>query len=462
MEERNGWQRALLATRIYDVDVIYCDSKTDRAVIDEQMAALTPPGGSWVAHHLPGSKFTQRLLSREATFYLGYRRWQKEVFSRSQELHSQSPFSIAHTATLCGYREPGFLMNLNVPHLWGPIGGTQNYEMAYRDLLDGPNLLRELIRSTINLCQLRLSRRVGNALRKSFVLTATEETRQDLIKTRKQETLVDLETGVDYTVPVPRHARDPQEPIRLLWSGRLRSWKGLPLLLMALRDLSHDVRFQLRVVGNGPCQRAWKRMAKNYDISDRIEWIPWEYYRDTLEHYSWADAFVFTSLRDTSGTGLVEALAAGTPIIGFDHQGAADMLRCGTGLPIPVSNTSQSVIDISQAIERLAKNSDLWLRLSRQCQATAIDLAWCNRGASIENLYGCTVQHWKSKQIQTSQRVSASDRAEDHVAETNGKVLNNNFSHPESANALPSGRPLVSLDKFDRPAKPKMELTELL
>ena len=44
-----------------------------------------------------------------------------------------------------------------------------------------------------------------------------------------------------------------------------------------------------------------------------------------------AELFCFTSLRDTSGNVVLEALAAGVPVVCFDHQGAGDMVSDAVG-----------------------------------------------------------------------------------------------------------------------------------
>src|SRR5262249_17261122 len=46
----------------------------------------------------------------------------------------------------------------------------------------------------------------------------------------------------------------------------------------------------------------------------------------------------FTSLRDTSGTVLLEALAEGTPVICLDHQGAGTIVTPECGIKVPVTN----------------------------------------------------------------------------------------------------------------------------
>lgn len=437
MEERNGWQRAVLATRKYDVVVLYNDEKEQHQEILKRIAS-SPFAGSMTIHPVSCDDTTLQLINHEPTFYFGYRRWQKAVFRKASELHRQAKFSMAHTVTICGYREPGYLMNLDIPHVWGPIGGTHNFNMAYKTLLDKPNLVREWSRTIVNNLQLRFSRRVSNALRKSLVLSASKETQRHLWEFRRVRATVDLETGIDYPLPAPRVPRNPSAPIKLLWSGRLRAWKGLPLLLRALHELPSSVPFELRVVGTGICDEEWKALAESLGIADRISWWPWTHYRDTLSHYDWAEAFVFTSLRDTSGTGLVEAAAAGAPIIGVNHQGASDLVCSGAGIPISVGSPRETIDEIRMAIERLATSPDLWLQMSRQSQEVARKLAWANRVGDSEHFYvQAEEQYREARGENTSEGSRLADALRDEVSIYNfalTKWITAMFANADAAN----------------------------
>lgn len=387
MEERNGWQRALLAAKNFDVTVLYCNAKGSNVRFSDFIPTAISPD-SFHIHEIKGDWLTRGLQNREFTFYFGYRRWQRLAFNHAHRLHLQTPFSLSHTVTLCGYREPGFLGELGVPHVWGPIGGTHNFDFRYRSCLDLRSLIREYSRSVINNYQLRHSLRVSNAIRNSRVIVAaTRATHDDLLANRGISPPIDLETGIDYPILPVRVPRPSNTPLRLLWTGRLRAWKGLPLLLKALSQLPSSVQYELRVQGNGSCQKRWQKLAKSLRIDDRITWLPWTEYRETLENYSWADAFVFTSLRDTSGTGLVEALAAGTPIIGLNHQGAADLMTEQSAIPIPVGGEVESIGYIQAAIEKLWNSPDHWHALSLASTELAQKFAWVNRQQTADTLY---------------------------------------------------------------------------
>lgn len=110
-----------------------------------------------------------------------------------------------------------------------------------------------------------------------------------------------------------------------------------------------------------------------------------------MAHYQWADVFAFTSLRDTSGTGLLESLAAGVPIIGLDHQGAADMITDNCGVKISVGSPTKSIEEFSIALTRLSRDKTELHRLGIGATARAKNYQWAQYLDPMLKIYkGCT------------------------------------------------------------------------
>jgi glycosyltransferase involved in cell wall biosynthesis len=385
MESRLSWQRAQHAAREYDVTVI-C-AREEITGVGEAPGDVQPVD----VNHLPLNRIERALMSLPGAYYLGYRLWHRRVFRRAQQLHAHRPFNLVHHVSFCGYREPSDGWRLGVPFVWGPIGGTQLFPVRFLNQLDPLGAARELIRNMANYCQLRLDRRVRRAARSAAsVLAANGEVASSLRAVIGVDAVVQLETGVDGADPAVlarRKVRDDSQPLRILWSGRLQPWKGLPLLLRALAKLPAESRYTLRILGQGPCQRRWQRLAARLGVGAHIEWAGWAEYPDQLAHYQWADVFAFTSLRDTSGTGLLEALAAGAPIIGLNHQGAADVMSDCCAIAVSVSNAADAIDGFRDAVARLAADRPLLRSLSEGAVRRAEDFAWDRQWNVFREIY---------------------------------------------------------------------------
>lgn len=382
MESRLSWHRAQQAAREYDVTVI-C-ARTDPSEMRPPMLADVAADRQVKIARVPLNRIERALMSVRATFYAGYRRWLRRAFRVAEQLHAAQPFALVHHMSYCGYREPSHGWRLGAPFVWGPIGGTHAFPMAFWRELEPLAALRELARNLINRRQMRRSGRVQRARNASAaVLAANQQVASDL-RNAFGVLPVCLETGVSPRSEAPRRRG---EPLKILWSGRLRPWKGLSLLLKALAALPADCDYRLRVLGEGPSQRRWQRLAHKLGIDRRVEWVGWPEYSGQLPHYDWADAFAFTSLRDTSGTGLLEALAAGAPIIGVNHQGAADIMTDDCAIRVPVSTPAATIAGFRDAVLQLSTDRTCLDRLSLGAVERAKGFQWETHWEFMRRIY---------------------------------------------------------------------------
>lgn len=122
--------------------------------------------------------------------------------------------------------------------------------------------------------------------------------------------------------PVEVAELDPateKEPGHFLWAHRLVPYKQPELVLEAFRDLP----YRLTMVGVGPLEaRLRKKLPPN------VELLGWVSRGELAELFARASGFVHVGEEDF-GITMVEALAAGTPVIALDAGGAQDIVRPG-------------------------------------------------------------------------------------------------------------------------------------
>lgn len=378
MESRLSWFRALYAAEACDT-VVICSNTID-------ITQHVPPhvARRLTMQCLPHNAIERLLLRLPGCFYLAYRLWQRRVFRLAQRLHRQRPFSLVHQVSYCGYREPGECWRLDSPFVWGPIGGTQNFPRRFLRELDPMGAFQESVRTVVNYLQLHHSPRVRRAIAAAKeIYTANREIQQTLLRQLGVSTRCQLETGIEAIAQEPRPLRDVRQPLRILWVGRMESWKALPLLLKALALLPEEFSYELRVVGSGSREKRWKQQARRWGVQQHICWQPFSSYVDRLVHYEWADVFVFTSLRDTSGTGLLESLAAGVPVVGLHHQGARDILAHDCAWRVEVERPRQVIAELADALRTLAADAPRLQQMSRAALQRARKFHWDRLGREL-------------------------------------------------------------------------------
>ncbi len=111
--------------------------------------------------------------------------------------------------------------------------------------------------------------------------------------------------------------RGEREPGRFLWLGRLVTHKQPLLAAEAFRGLPH----RLTMVGTGPLEGALRR-----NLPANVELLSWLSRQELVERLGRASGFVHVGEEDF-GIAMVEALAAGTPVVGLARGGALDIVR---------------------------------------------------------------------------------------------------------------------------------------
>ena len=397
MESRLGWHRAVASAEHFDTTVICSESnKAPIATYETQHGRIPGLAFRFVPFQPP--MLNDGFLFSYRSFYHAYHQWQKQVLRAALEMHGKRPFDLAHQVGICGYREPGYLWDLEIPFVWGPIGGTQNLPLRFMAEIGISQGVLEASRMLLNEWHLRFRNRVRKAVgRAAKIYAANSQNQADFLRVHGRELTLQLETGIDRLPEVCVRTRHPVEPLRILWSGRFKPWKGLPLLLRALQGLDTEIPFELRIIGYQSCEVPFRRLCNKLGLDAHVTWLGWPDYSDTLHEYEWADVYVFTSLRDTSGTGLLEALAYGCPIVGLDHQGAADIMTDECAVRIQVTSPGEVIPSIRKALINLATNQDLLQSKSKAALRRAHDFTWDVLGRRMIDDYQQVIQKYKER-----------------------------------------------------------------
>jgi len=381
-----GWNHALEMSKYFDVSVISLKHPYGRNILRYFRRHGLVPG---LRFHFVSKNWCERILTRiPGVRYFAYRTWNRRALGMARRLHETVGFDLVHHLNYCGYREPGYLWKLDVPFVWGPVGGTQNYPLRFLLEADLVGAICEAVRTALNTLQLRFSPRVRQAARRATVLMAANSTNQhDFERVHRVRPVLFLETGVKTVSERAGRVRSESQPLRILWSGQLAAWKGLSLLIKALARVPKDVPWEVRILGQGRLERRYQRLARRLNVDEQITWMGWRPHRQALVQYDWADLFAFTSLRDTSGNVVLESLAAGVPVICLDHQGVHDIVTDDCGIKIPVTHPRDVTARLAEAITSLARDTEQRARLAEGALDRAREYLWSRRGEQFAAFY---------------------------------------------------------------------------
>lgn len=167
-------------------------------------------------------------------------------------------------------------------------------------------------------------------------------------------------------------------PLRLLFVGRLDRQKNVQRLLAAIETCSGIA--ELAIVGDGEQRELLKSIVRDRHL-DHVRLIGVQRGSDLDRWYEWADAFILTSDREGMPVSLLEAMAAGLPIIATAVPGTQELLTDIGLLVEPAPNA------ISRAIEQVAADPELRQLLAARSRNAGSKLSWSSRIAQIDDIY---------------------------------------------------------------------------
>jgi exopolysaccharide biosynthesis WecB/TagA/CpsF family protein len=317
---------------------------------------------------------------------LHYLLWLSRAYRKAIQLHERIGFDIVHHVSYGSLSAPPPFWRLPVPFIWGPIGGAQQSPPAFRRYF-GFGLAQEFLRNA----RVRLSGHspfLKRAARATALLLATNhDTAEALRKIGGRDVRLFLDSGLTARFVLGEPVSKPSnDSLTLLWVGRMQRRKALPLALEALSQV-RDFRVKLLVAGDGEMRQSWERCATRLNLGSRVEFLGRVSWDKMPRLYQSANAFLFTSLRDSFGTQVLEAMGHRLPILTLDHQGVGTFVPPEAGIKVPVTSPEQTVADLAEGIRKLTLFPAQRRKMGEAAHAYAKTQTWDKRAECMSNLY---------------------------------------------------------------------------
>ncbi|CAG1023176.1 partial D-inositol 3-phosphate glycosyltransferase, partial [Methylococcales bacterium] len=166
--------------------------------------------------------------------------------------------------------------------------------------------------------------------------------------------------------------------------------KNIQCLLSAIKLLADDHDLHLEVIGDGPERSRLEGFSMDLGISSRISFSGQIDQAEIAEALRRADIFVLASFSEGRPNVLVEAMAAGMPIIASNIDGVRELINEGVnGLLFDPKDPTQ----LEKQIRCLCDTPGLKARLAYQARRYVIEngLSWTEAAMRYASLYQSTV-----------------------------------------------------------------------
>jgi glycosyltransferase involved in cell wall biosynthesis len=151
-------------------------------------------------------------------------------------------------------------------------------------------------------------------------------------------------------------------------------------------------RVHLTVLGSGPETHAWQGLCQQLGVQSMTTWmgqVPFKQVRALLDTQ---DAFVMSSLQEGTPNVVMEALAAGLPVICHDIAGMSFAIDESCGCKIPLRDRQTSIMGFADVVARLVTTQGLLDRLSEGALRRTKALSWDAKVAEIVNVYDAVLR----------------------------------------------------------------------
>lgn len=181
-----------------------------------------------------------------------------------------------------------------------------------------------------------------------------------------------INPGVDTDLFSPDQVdKHDSKAFTLLTVGRLVPVKNHPLLLESFsRIAERHPEAKLLIAGDGPLRDRLESVVEKRNIGEKVTFLGHVSHQQLPRLYNRADIFILTSLRESFGMTLIEAMSCGLPVVAP---------RIGVILEIVDHNengllyAADSERELTSAIERMMSDAKLRDNCARKARSTVID-----------------------------------------------------------------------------------------
>jgi glycosyltransferase involved in cell wall biosynthesis len=376
-EESIGWNIPFHFAQSYPDDSFYVFTK------EEQQKDITvffkdngcPSNIHFIFVNIPAYV---KLLFRGPFFSGRQNSWLRKVAKLLPTFCVENKIDIIHQLTPVEFRSIIDVSQLSCKKkVLGPIGGGEYVPKSLKRYLL-PIWPIEAFRKTVNL----LSKRKAVKKIRFFdnCLFANIETRSFL---NLNSFPIFTEIGIEKNFKCLPTVNDDKK-LNIVYSGRLVSRKGLDFLFDCLKLVSID--YHLFIFGTGHFSSKQKHQIKKF-LAGKVSIMEPLSHFEMLKKYNDYDVLVMPSLRETTGSVILEALAQGLPVIAYNGFGAKTLLDKTCAYLYFGSNLWSIKESLVACIERAYYDKISGVNLKNICRLVSYENCWDEKIKYYNNLY---------------------------------------------------------------------------
>ena len=379
-EPGNGWHLTSALAAI-GVDVHVITGAGWRAEIEENGR----PGDGLTFHYVSRRALPKGFRSGQRSVYAEYLAWQRGCLEAAVALDAEHDFDVAHHLNWGSLFWGSTLSRLGKPFIFGPIGGGQTSPEVLREWF-GESWRREAQRNWALRVALRFNPRARRTIRAAdLVLATNSETaaRSRALGAKRVELCLDTAVLSEAIVHEEREAPGRSAPT-VLWVGRNLPLKGVALALHAFAQVRRSVpSAQLVMLGGGLDDAATTAQIETLGLVGAVHRLGQVPLPVVIDRYDTSSVMLFSSLRESSGAQVLEAMSRGLPVVALDVHGVGDFMPAAAGVKVPLQQGEGLADALGEGVVQLLTEPALWQEASHTARAAAGQHTWDRRAQEL-------------------------------------------------------------------------------
>jgi glycosyltransferase involved in cell wall biosynthesis len=382
-----GWNVVNQLARFHDVWVL--THSFHRAAIEKALSIQRSAVPHFVYLSLPSWLEDVKSFQGGIQFYAYL--WQLRAYFEARRLHGQIRFDVFHHVTYANDWMASFIgALLPVPYIRGPGGGANRTPAQFL----GEYRFRDRLWERFRTLGQRVLRHdplfiLGQTRARAILVCNREALETVLPRWRRKAQLFPVNGVTSSDLCASDRTEKLSKSFEVLSTGKLLHWKGFGLAIRSFGMFAaRHPDAHLTIVGDGPELRRLKALVSDLEIESRVRFEKWLPRDEVLSRMRTCDVFLYGSLRDGGGAVVVEAMAAGKPVICVDLGGPGMHVTEDCGIKVSPLSAEQVVCDLAAALERLHSDKGLRLRMGEAARKRAERIYhWDRLGERILEIY---------------------------------------------------------------------------
>jgi glycosyltransferase involved in cell wall biosynthesis len=327
-------------------------------------------------------------------------RWQTQILARPLIRHLVKEFQLqlVFQPTPISPKMPSFLYGFGVPVVIGPMAGGMDFPPGFQYLEPKVSyLLVWLGRKVSARCNWLIpGKRLAAAL-----IVSNDRTRDALPHDCRGKIYEVRDGAVDLSTLKLYPQTEPQldQPIRFVFMARFVEQKGIRFLIEAFHIVAQQTNARLELIGSGNLLDEMKNRVTALGLQDQVHFHGWMRLEDAQKLLQQCDIFVVPSVGDPGNISMMEAMAAGVPLIATRWGGVGEIADETCAIMVEPTSPEGFTQALAEAMLKLAQSSEM-----RQClgsggrkRVKSHYLDWDSKVDRIIDIFAETLQEGRSQ-----------------------------------------------------------------